>query len=92
MRLVNTYIHIIYCHPQTDGGRKFLCQSAQPTWEERIYSHPQTDCFLLSELLSVSRHAGRSKPGSKPIQLNVTLSALVARATSAPRWLRGFLR
>ena len=34
-----------------------------------IYSHPQTDCFILSELFSVARPAGRSKPGSKPIQL-----------------------
>ena len=38
-----------------------------------IYSHPQTDCFILSELFSVARHAGRSKPGSKPIQLYVRL-------------------
>ena len=41
---------------------------------ERIYCHPQTDCFVLSELFSVARHAGRSKPGSKPIQLYVRLS------------------
>ena len=39
-----------------------------------IYSHPQTDCFVLSELFSVARHAGRSKPGSKPVQLYVRLS------------------
>ena len=38
-----------------------------------IYSHPQTDCFVLSELFSVVRHAGRSKPGSKPVQLYVRL-------------------
>ena len=35
---------------------------------ERIYCHLQTDCFVLSELFSVARHAGRSKPGSKPVQ------------------------
>ena len=34
-----------------------------------IYCHPQTDCFVLSELFSVARPAGRSKPGSKPVQL-----------------------
>ena len=34
-----------------------------------IYSHPQTDCFVLSELFSVARHAGHSKPESKPVQL-----------------------
>ena len=36
-----------------------------------IYCHPQTDCFVLSELFSVAWHAGRSKPGSKPVQLYV---------------------
>ena len=39
-----------------------------------LYSHPQTDCFILSELFSMARHVGRSKPGSKPIQLYVRLS------------------
>ena len=39
-----------------------------------IYSHPQADCFVLSELFSVARHVGRSKLGSKPIQLYVRLS------------------
>ena len=39
-----------------------------------IYCHPQTDDFVLSEHFSVDRHAGRSKPGSKPIQLYVRLS------------------
>ena len=39
-----------------------------------IYCPPQTDCFVLSELFSVTRHVGRSKPGSKPIQLYVRLS------------------
>ena len=39
-----------------------------------IYCHPQTDCFVLSELFNVARHAGRSKPGSKTVQLYVRLS------------------
>ena len=39
-----------------------------------MYCHPQTDCFVLSELFSVARHVGRSKQGSKPIQLYVRLS------------------
>ena len=39
-----------------------------------IYCHPQTECFVLSELFSVARHVGRSKPGSKPIQLYVRLN------------------
>ena len=38
-----------------------------------IYCHPQTDYFVLLELFSVARHAGRSKPWFKPIQLYVTL-------------------
>ena len=39
-----------------------------------IYSRPQRDSFFLSELFRVARHVGRSKPGSKPIQLYVRLS------------------
>ena len=36
-----------------------------------IVIHRQT--FVLSELFSVARHVGRSKPGSKPVQLYVRL-------------------
>ena len=39
-----------------------------------IYIVIQTDCFVLSELLSVARHAGRPNPGSKPVQLYARLS------------------
>ena len=39
-----------------------------------MYCHPQTYSFVLSELFSVARHVGRSRPGSKPIQLYVRLS------------------
>ena len=53
-----------------------------------IYSHPQTNCFVLSELFSVARHAGRSKPWSKPVQLWTVFQT--TRPPSGPRWLRGF--
>ena len=39
-----------------------------------ICCHPQTDCFVPSELSSVAKYAGRSKPGSKPVQLSIRLS------------------
>ena len=39
-----------------------------------MYCHPQTDCFVLSELFSVARHAGCLNPGAKPVQLYVRLS------------------
>ena len=39
-----------------------------------IYCHPQTDCFIVSQLFSVARHVGCLKPGSKPVQLYVRLS------------------
>ena len=39
-----------------------------------IYCHPQTDCFVLSELFSVARHVECSKLGSKSIHLYVRLS------------------
>ena len=44
-----------------------------------IYSHPQTDCFVLSELFSVATHAGRSRPESKPDQLYDKLSLQTTR-------------
>ena len=39
-----------------------------------IYCHPQTDCFVVSQLFSVARHVGRLKLGSKPTQLYIRLS------------------
>ena len=32
-----------------------------------IYCHPQSDSFVVSQLFSVARHAGRLKLGSKPV-------------------------
>ena len=39
-----------------------------------IYSHPQTDCFIVSQLFSVAMHVGCLKLGSKPTWLYVRLS------------------
>ena len=36
-------------------------------------SHPQTDCFVVSQLFSVARHVGHLKLESKPAQLYVRL-------------------
>ena len=33
-----------------------------------IYCHPQTDCFVVSQLFGVARHVGHWKLGSKPAQ------------------------
>ena len=41
---------------------------------ERVYCHPQTDCFGVSQLFRVARYVGRLKLGSKPTQLYVRLS------------------
>ena len=41
-----------------------------------IYCHPQTDCFVVSQLFSVAIHVGRLKLGSKPAQLYVRLSII----------------
>ena len=57
-----------------------------------IYSHPQTDCFIQSELFSVARHVGRSKPGSKPIQLCVRLSLRLLGHQVSHFWLRELLK
>ena len=45
-------------------------------WWWYIYCHPQSDCFVVSQLSSVARHVGRLQPGSKPAQLYVKLSIL----------------
>ena len=39
-----------------------------------ICCHPQTGCFVVSQLFSVARHVGRLKLGSTPVQLYVRLS------------------
>ena len=42
-----------------------------------VYCHPQTDCFVISlviSLFSVARHDGCLKLGSKPAQFYVKLS------------------
>ena len=57
-----------------------------------IYIVIQTDCFVLSELFSVPRHAGRSKPGSKPIQLYARLSLRPLGQQAHHVWLRELLR
>ena len=57
-----------------------------------IYSHPQTDCFVLSELFSVARQVTRSKTVSKPIQLYVRLSLRPLGQQAYHVWLREFLR
>ena len=51
-----------------------MCLRYPNVHPQYIYCNPQTDCFVLSELFSVARHAGRSKPESKPVQLYVRLS------------------
>ena len=38
-----------------------------------IYCHPQTDCFIVSQLFRVAWHVGRLKLGLKPSQLYVRL-------------------
>ena len=57
-----------------------------------IYCHPQIDCFVLSELFSVARHVGCSKPGSKPIQLYVRLTLRPLGQQAYHVWLREFFR
>ena len=57
-----------------------------------IYCHPQTDCFVLSELFSVAWHVERSKLGLKPIQLCIRLSLRPLGQQAYHVWLKEFLR
>ena len=52
-----------------------------------IYRHPQTDCFVVSQLISVAWHVGRLKLGSKPVQLYVRLNII---PISEPRQLGNY--
>ena len=56
-----------------EGIGTFFCPANRAVYIY-IYSHPQTGCFVLSELSSVAIHVGHSKPGSKPIRLYVRLT------------------
>ena len=55
-------------------------------------SHPQTDCFVLSELFSVANTQDASEPGSKPVQLYARLwfRPLFFNTLSAKRVLNSF--
>ena len=65
--LIYTYIHMLtYTNIKP---LKYGNKAVGINKNDNIYSHPQTDCFVLSELFSVARHAGSSKPESKPVQL-----------------------
>ena len=57
-----------------------------------IYScHPQTDCFIVSQLFCAARHVGRLKLGSKPAQLYVRLS-IISRSQQANHVSSGIIR
>ena len=54
-----------------------------------IYYHPQTDCFVVSQLFNVARHIGCLKLGLKPAQLYVRLWSdhLASKRTTSAREL-----
>ena len=51
-----------------NSNRKFLHERVlcPRWWGERIYCHPQTDCFVESHLISVARRVRCLELGSKP--------------------------
>ena len=51
-----------------------------------IYSHPQTDSFVVSQLFSVARHVRRSKPRSKPTEFYVKEYPLSHACDSMSAW------
>ena len=66
------YIYIyIYRERERDGKGNTCIYIHTHTY---IYCHPQTDCFIVSQLFSVARHVGCLKLESKPTQLYVRLS------------------
>ena len=57
-----------------------------------IYCHPQTDCFVISELFSVARLVGQWKPGSIPMQFYIRLILRPLGQQAYHVQLREFLR
>ena len=53
-----------------------------------IYCYPHTDCFVVSQLFSVTIHVGCLKLGSKPAQLYVRLSLRPLGQQAYHVWLR----
>ena len=51
----------------------FLCLPCVYIW---MYCHPQTDCFVILQLISVARHIGHFKVRLKPAKLYVRLSII----------------
>ena len=50
--------------------------SSTPSTHTHTHCHPQTDCFVISQLISVAKHVGRLKLESKPAQIYVRLSII----------------
>ena len=74
--LCSSHLHFLKAHPLSPSGagiQQFWNGYILDVWPcigvllIYIYCHPQTDCFVLSELFNVARQVGRSKPGSKPM-------------------------
>ena len=56
-----------------------------------VYCHPQTDGFVVSQLINAARHGGRLKLGSKHPQLYVRLS-IIPFSQQANRVSSGVIR
>ena len=54
-------LHLCVC-----GSRQFFVRVLPTLCGWHIYCHPQTDCFVVSQLFSMARHAIFSKLESKP--------------------------
>ena len=56
-----------------------------------IHCHPQTDCFVVSQLFSVATHVGRLNLGSKPAQIYVRLR-IITFSQQANHVISGIIR
>ena len=71
-RLVGRYFWV-----KSSGGCRFNPYNKNYNRYIYTYRHPQTDCFVVSQLFSVARHVRRLKLGLKPAQLYVRLSIIL---------------
>ena len=71
-------------NPESSSDEGFVrsnavVQTSVIVWYLLYICHPHTDCFIVSQLFSVVRHAGSFKLGSKSTHLYVRLSILPVR-------------
>ena len=75
-KVVPTFPNCIYAKVNVIARPEFELANYDSSVRRFIYSHPQTDCFVVSQFFRVAKHVGRLKLGSKPAEFYVRHSII----------------